>query len=200
MSYVIKQIYNKYFQKSKCFLFPVLGIKKESEYIPIQSFLTWKNVYTLNDYNLILTYENSKSIKWHKYIINIIMNNRMFNEFFEINENIVAISFDLHAIQDDYDKIIKGKYSQISKQSKIKIRNYFGYNSPEWAYMESFLFPEKYIKIYSKILNVDEIHIRHTGELCDLPDFNKETLKIKIKTHAKLNDVDQINMESRKNI
>lgn len=200
MSYVIKQIYNKYFQKSKCFLFPVLGIKKESEYIPIQSFLTWKNVYTLNDYNLILTYENSKSIKWHKYIINIIMNNRMFNEFFKINENIVAISFDLHALQDDYDKIIKGKYSQISKQSKIKIRNYFGYNSPEWAYMESFLFPEKYIKIYSKILNVDEIHIRHTGELCDLPDFNKETLKIKIKTHAKLNDVDQINMESRKNI
>ena len=64
--------------------------------------------------------------------------------------------------------------------------------------MESFLFPEKYIEIYSKILNVDEIHIRHTGELCDLPDFDKETLKIK--TYAKLNDVDQINMESGKNI
>lgn len=198
MSYAIKQIYNKYFQKSKCFLFPVLGIKKESEYIPIQSFMIWENIYNLNDYNLILIYENSKHIKWHKYLINNIMNNRMFNEFFKVNENIVAVSFNLHDIKEDYNNIVKGKYSKISKKTKIKIRSYYGYSSPEWAYMESFLFPEKYIEIYSKILDVDEIHIRHTGELCDLPDFDKETLKLII--YGKNNDVDQINMESRKNI
>jgi hypothetical protein len=47
-------------------------------------------------------------------------------------------------------------------------------------------------------LDVEEEHIRFTGELCDLPNLNLETLKIK--PYAKVNDVDKINMESRENI
>ena len=118
----------------------------------------------------------------------------MFNEYYDIDAETIAVSFDLYSISEDYQYVIDGKYSKLSKQTKSKIREYYGYNSPEWAYMESFLFPERYIPTYSKILDVDEEHIRFTGELCDLPNLNKETLKLK--PYAKINDVDQINMES----
>ena len=194
MSYVVKQVYKRYFQKSKSFLLPVLGLKKDFKYSPIQSYMEWDGIYKSSDYNLILTYEKSNDPAWNKYLLNTIMANRMFNEYYEIDDETIAVSFDLYSIAEDYQYVLEGKYSNLSKQTKSKIREYYGYNSPEWAYMESFLFPERYIPTYSKILDVDEEHIRFTGELCDLPNLNKETLKLK--PYAKINDVDQINMES----
>jgi hypothetical protein len=194
MSYVVKQVYKRYFQKSKSFLLPILGLKKDFKYAPIQSYMQWAGIYKLSDCNLILTYEKSDEPSWNKYLLNTIMANRMFNEYYDIDAETIAVSFDLYSISEDYQYVIDGKYSKLSKQTKSKIREYYGYNSPEWAYMESFLFPERYIPTYSKILDVDEEHIRFTGELCDLPNLNKETLKLK--PYAKINDVDQINMES----
>ena len=198
MSYVVKQVYKRYFQKSKSFLLPILGLKKDFKYAPIQSYMQWAGIYKLSDCNLILTYEKSDEPSWNKYLLNTIMANRMFNEYYDIDDETIAVSFDLYSISEDYQYVIDGKYSKLSKQTKSKIREYYGYNSPEWAYMESFLFPERYIPTYSKILDVEEEHIRFTGELCDLPNLNKETLKLK--PYAKINDVDQINMESRENI
>lgn len=194
MSYVVKQVYKRYFQKSKSFLLPILGLKKDFKYAPIQSYMQWAGIYKLSDCNLILTYEKSDEPSWNKYLLNTIMANRMFNEYYDIDDETIAVSFDLYSISEDYQYVIDGKYSKLSKQTKSKIREYYGYNSPEWAYMESFLFPERYIPTYSKILDVEEEHIRFTGELCDLPNLNKETLKLK--PYAKINDVDQINMES----
>ena len=194
MSYIVKQIYKKYFQKSKSFLLPALGIKKDQRFIPIQSYMQWSGMYKLSDKNLILTYYKSDEPTWNKYLLNTLMSNRMFNEYYELDEETIALSFDMHTVSEDFEHVIAGKYSKLSKQTKTKIREYYGYSSPEWAYMESFLFPDRYIPTYSKILDVDEEHIRFTGELCDLPNLNKETLKIK--HYAKINDVDQINMES----
>jgi hypothetical protein len=199
MSYVIKQIYHKYFQKSRSFLLPVLGLKKAGLYVPMQSYMSWENMYKTSDYNLILTYNTSNTYEWEKYLVETLMTNKMFNEYHLTDDpSIIALSFDLNCIAEDYDYILQGKYSKLSKVLKKKIRDYYNYNSAEWAYMESFLFPDNYIPLYGKILDVDEEHIRFTGELCDLPNLDKETLKIK--PYAKINDVDQINMESRKDL
>ena len=84
MSYIVKQVYKKYFQKSKSFLLPVLGLKKDFKYSPIQSYMKWDEIYNLSDYNLILTYEKSDEPSWDKYLLNIIMSNRMFNEYYDI--------------------------------------------------------------------------------------------------------------------
>ena len=102
----------------------------------------------------------------------------------------------MHSVAEDYDHVVHGRYSKLSKLTKSKIRDFYGYGSPEWAYMEGFLFPEKHITTYSKILDVDEQHIRFTGELCDKPNLDKETLKTNL--HGKINDVDKLNMEHRK--
>ena len=38
----MKQIYSDYFQKSKVFLYPLLGIKKGIKYVPIETYITWE--------------------------------------------------------------------------------------------------------------------------------------------------------------
>lgn len=199
MSYVIKKIYQKYFQKSRSFLLPILGLKKNAKFAPLQSYMAWKNVYSTKDRKLILVYEKEDSPEWRNYIARVVMSNQMFECYVETEEeDEVALVFDFHCLESDYVNVLEGKYSKLDKVTKKKIREYYGYNSPEYAYIESFLYPEKYYKTYSEILDVEEEHIRFTGQLCDLPNLEKETLKIK--PYAKINDVDQINMESRENI
>lgn len=199
MTYVIKKIYDKYFQKSKSFLLPILGLKKNTKFAPLQCYMAWKNVYSVKDRKLVLVYEKEESVAWRNYIARTVMSHQMFDCYIETEvEDEVALVFDLHCIEQDYVNVLEGKYSKLDRASKKKIREYYGYNSAEYAYIESFLYPEKYYKTYSKILDVEEEHIKFTGQLCDLPNLDKETLKIK--TYAKINDVDKVNMESRENI
>ena len=199
MTYVIRKIYDKYFQKSRSFLLPILGLKKNAKFAPLQCYLEWKDMYSVKDRKLILVYEKEDSVEWKNYIARTVMSNQMFDCYIETEvEDEVALVFDLHCIEQDYINVLQGRYSKLDKMSKKKIREYYGYNSPEYAYIESFLYPEKYYKTYSEILDVEEEHIRFTGQLCDLPNIDKETLKLK--PYAKINDVDKINMESRENI
>lgn len=199
MSYKLKSVYSKYFQKSRSFLFPILGLKKNATYAPLYVHLAWENMFTIEDKMLLVSYKKFNDLNWEKYLVETLMASQMFNDYHETDESdIVVVSFDLKIIAEDYDKVLEGKYSKISKLLKKKIRDFYIYNSPEWAYMESFLFPEDYYGMYSKLLNVEEEHILYTGQLCDLPDLDKETLKLK--PYAKINDVDQINMESGQNL
>lgn len=199
MTFKLKDVYSKYFQKSRSFLFPILGLKKSAPYMPLHVYLTWEGMYGLDDKMLLVSYKKVNDLNWEKYLVETLMANQMFNDYHETdNPNIIIVSFDLKIISEDYERVLEGKYSQISKLLKKKIRDFYAYNSPEWAYMESFLFPEDYFGMYSKLLNVEEEHILHTGQLCDLPNLELETLKLK--PYAKINDVDQINMESRENI
>lgn len=198
MTKPLKKLYGKYFQKSKSFLYPVLGIRKDSAYPPIQSYLGWEGMFGLTDHKLILTYYLREGEKeWDIFLLNTLMKNKFFSEYHEGDADVLAVSFDLSVISDDYQKVLFGQYSKLSKVVKGKIREFYGYNSPEWAYMESFLFPERYIPIYSKLLDVDESHIRHTGELCDKPNLESETLKLQL--HGKINDGNPHQVESNEN-
>lgn len=197
MTYAIKKLYNKYFQKSKSFLLPILGIKKNVVYPPINSYLIWENVYILKDHRLILTYYVREDIKWNQYLLNILMSNTLFDEYVETEDaNILAVTFDFESLKDDYDHVVEGRYSKLSKETKTKIRNFYGYNSPEWGYLESFLYPDKYIPTYSRLLDVDTVHIEHTGQLCDKPNIDKETLKLK--PNEKHDDVNPLDVEQGK--
>ena len=55
----LKNIYKKYFQKSKIFLYPLLGIKKGITFVPNETYMSWDNLYTINDNKLILLYKIS---------------------------------------------------------------------------------------------------------------------------------------------
>ena len=51
-----------------------------------------------------------------------------------------------------------------------------------YAYVNSFVYPEKYFGIYKTLLNIDLDILVEVGELCSKPDFEKEILHAKIKS------------------
>ena len=56
------------------------------------------------------------------------------------------------------------------------ILNFFDKYSGNYAYMHSYLIPEKYFNNYADLLGVDTDMIIKVGELCTKPDLDKETL------------------------
>ena len=42
------------------------------------------------------------------------------------------------------------------------------------------MYPEKYYKMYSEMMEVKESILKEVGELCSLVDFDKETLRTEI--------------------
>jgi hypothetical protein len=195
----IKKLYNRYFQKSKTFLVPILGIKRDSKYPFLNSYVEWRGKYKIGDQKLILTFEKKyDDPQWDEYLLTKLMGSKMFNEYHELEDDLIAVSFDLHCIEHDYRCFINGTYSLMSRLMKQKIRDYYGVETPEWVYMETFLFPARFTKLYSTLLDVDEEHIKFTGELCDKPNLQLETLKLK--ENAKINDVHPLIVEQGKDL
>ncbi len=172
---MINTLYTKYFQKSRTFLFPLLGIKKHAEYIP-ESYINWKSLYNVHDYKLIVVYDNLIDEKWNIYKTKFLLNNSFLESVYEIDNKIIFV-FDFTSIKDDYNKFLQGFYSKLSNDSKKLITSYYGTHTSEWVYIESYLYPDKHIQEYSKLLNVDEKVLQEAGELCDKYNLDSETYK-----------------------
>ena len=91
-----------------------------------------------------------------------------------LKDNSIAYVFDLTEFKEDYECVANGTYSKFSRKAKEKISDYYGVHTPEWVYIESFLFPFKYYSIYAEILDVDEKILKDVGELCPKYDPEKE--------------------------
>ena len=86
----MKKIYSNYFQKSKVFLYPLLGIKKGIRFVPLQTYISWGTSVPESKNKLFCLYEIDKK------------NKKAFNIFIEqIKENIYFESFDLIKQKDD---------------------------------------------------------------------------------------------------
>jgi hypothetical protein len=59
---------------------------------------------------------------------------------------------------------------------KQKILTFFDKYSGNYAYMHSYLIPEKYFNNYAELLDVEPEMLIQVGELCTKPDIDKETL------------------------
>lgn len=176
----LSKIYPEYIQKSRLFLYPILGIRRGSSVTPVQTYMCWDNVYTLEDYKFIVVYHlrDDKAFKIHEEKL---VSHKLFDSFFELDDNNGAYVFDFTGLKKEYKKIINGQYSALIDEYKAKVLLFFRNHSKHHAYIESYLYPEKYFKDYSKILNVEESLLEEVGELCSLPDLSKEKLEVKSK-------------------
>lgn len=179
----MKDIYRKYFQKSTTFLYPLLKVHKNKyyNYKPSCTYLTIKDKYTVKDYKLICIYENKKDDKWFMYEKSYLINHTCLEYSQVIDDEYIMYVFDMTKFKNEYDKFINGKYSKFTKKSKDVLANYFGVHTPEWVFIESYLFPDMYYDKYAKILEVDINIIKQTGELCDLYDEEKEMFNYLVK-------------------
>lgn len=53
----IKSLYDRYFQKSKVFIYPLLGIKRGNSVVPIETYISWDGHYSSEDMKLICVYK-----------------------------------------------------------------------------------------------------------------------------------------------
>jgi hypothetical protein len=174
---MIDKLYSKYFQKSKSFLYPALGIKRNSFFAPKATYLSIEGIIPVEDMKLICVYEADDSEKFKAFEESMLLTNPIFSKKLVLNNTNLYV-FDLEIYKDDWVYFMIGKYSKLSNLLKRIIKNYFGQSSVEYKYIESYLYPDKYFEAYSKLLEIDVDTLKKIGELCDPCDLGKETLKI----------------------
>ena len=172
----LDNVYKNYFQKSKLFLYPLLKIKQGASIVPVQTYIRWVGSYELGECKLVCVYHNRDDKEFKEFEKRFLIGNELFFDYFLLPSKMVAYVFDFSNHPHDYRKICLGKYSELSSDFKFKILKFFNLNPYNHAYVDSYLYPEKYFGLYSDLLNCDMELLIKVGELCSPPDMNEETL------------------------
>jgi len=176
---MIESLYTKYFQKSKSFLYPALGIKRNSQFIPTGTYIALDGLVGPEDMKLVCVFKTDNSEEFKKFEESFLLSNPMYSSRLEINDSNIYL-FDFTIYQSDWFNFILGKYSRFSTALKRAIKVYYGEDSSEYKYMDSYLNPRKHFDVYAKLLKIDPQILKEVGELCDPCDLEKETLKIPV--------------------
>lgn len=183
----ITDIYQGYFQKSRVFLYPILGIQRGS-FDPMSTFISWTDEVSLGDMKLLCRYHNRQDIEFQMFEEKRLLGNTFFEDCSELEDDTLVYTFDMSDYAEDWLNFIGGKYSKLSSDVKKHIRDHYGTSSPNYAFIHTYLYPEDHYRTYAEFLVVDKDDIEHVeslikkvGELCDKPNFQKEELKIPIK-------------------
>jgi hypothetical protein len=176
----IVSLYKNYFQKSQVFLYPALGIKRGYSVTPVRTHMAWKGKYNLEDGMLCCLYHLRSDEDFKAFEKAKLRGNQLFHEFTQLEEKEGVYVFNLAPMIKDWNVILNGKYSKISPEYKQVIRRYMGLNSPHLPYIDSFMYPERYFHLYSELMEMDIDVLKKVGELCSLPDVEKETLIVSV--------------------
>ena len=137
----MEKLYKEYFQKSKVFLYPLLGIKKGIKFVPNQTYLSWGDEYTLDCNKLLCLYRFNKADKDNFILFSdkILKTLPLFNKEHIINDYNYLYSFDLTLPlkKRDLKKFKEGKYSKFSKKTKETIIKFFGEKGKIAEYIEN---------------------------------------------------------------
>ena len=176
---MIDKLYGKYFQKSRSFLYPALGIKRTTANTPSGTYISLHGTIEPEDVKLICVFKEDDSDKFKTFEEQMLLSNPLFEEKIKIKDYNIYV-FDLEIYQSDYFNFLLGKYSKISPVLKRAIKIYYGENSAEYKFIESYLYPERFFDDYANLLDVDVEILKKIGELCDPCDMEKEVLKIPV--------------------
>ena len=177
---VIDALYRKYFQKSKIFLYPLLGIKRGTSVVPSETYVSWNNNVNSEDMKLVCVYSIRTDGEFLQFEKNILLKHNRVHDFVKIDDDKLVITFNFSDLNDDWSCFLEGKYSKMNMNTKRKILDFFDKKSGNYAYVESYLFPEKHFETYARILGVDVEMLKSVGELCNKPDLEKEKLLIEV--------------------
>ena len=186
----LNSVYKKYFQKSKVFLYPLLEIKRGVSVVPIETYVSWDGYYNSEDMKLICLYDIRTDDEYKQFEKNVLLKHNRLCDYVKVNSQII-LTFDFSDLENDWFHFINGRYSKLSMNLKQKVLNFFDKHSGNYAYMHSYLIPEKYFNNYAELLNVDAQLLIKVGELCTKPDLDKEKLILEI---ADLDDISENNL------
>ena len=173
------KLYKEYFQKSKVFFYPLLDIPKGVHYVPVETYLAWKDEYSFKDFKFFCLYDEKFTRKFENFEKKYLMGNKYFDDYQKLGPTLHLYIYDYSIYTRDWKALLKGKYSRFSKKTKEKILSFFGDTGSIAEYIESYIYPELYREEYSIELDVSIQQLQEVRELCSKPDLKKETLKIK---------------------
>jgi len=177
---MIDKLYGKYFQKSRSFLYPILGIERTAPYSPTGSFISIPGYIEPVDMKLIITFKRETSQAFEDFEKEMLVGNPLYFDSILIEDYTVYI-FNFEIYQKDWFNFIMGKYSLLSSVFKKAIKTFYGEQSNEYKYMDTYLNPDKYFTVYATLLDVSKSMVSEVGELCDACDMEKESLTIPVK-------------------
>lgn len=175
----------KYFQKSKNFLFPLLGIPTKGTFKPANSYLVdlYRGIDE-TDYRLVVVYELPENEKeFSAFELKYLIQSKYFEDFYKCEEKLVYI-FNMEEFKEDWDRFLEGRYSLLSGKAKRMIDNYHTDFYPNKISRNrkivDTLFPDENVfERYSRDLGVSVDLIRYVKEVCDTYDKEKETLDLR---------------------
>lgn len=176
---MIDKLYNKYFQKSKSFLYPALGIKRSAPFSPIGTYLSIKGMIPVEDMMLICSFKEEDTEEFKNFESLMLTTNPLYLKKIKCQDQTLYI-FDLQVYQADWANFVLGKYSKLSVTLKRAIKSYYGENSIEYKYIETYMYPYKFFDQYASLLDISVDSLKKIGELCDPFDMDKETLEISL--------------------
>lgn len=175
----IEKLYTKYFQKSRAFLYPALNIKKSSHFSPVETYVSLEGRVFPEDMTLVVLFNKDMSTGFQVFEKKMIIENPLFSKKIETRSHFIYL-FNFEMYRDDWFNFLLGKYSKLSPTLKKLIKNFYGETSRSYEYMDSYLYPEKYLQTYADLLNVDVRILKKIGELCDACDLDKENLQVPV--------------------
>ena len=193
----MKQVYAEYFQKSKVFLYPLLEIKKGIRYVPIETYISWDNVYNLDDTKFICLYDAKDDEKYRRFEETYLTSHRLFEEYHRPEEDKHLYVYDFSKFKHDLEMFTLGKYSKFTLKTKEKISQFFGDIGTIADYIESYINPEGFHELYAEHLGVPVNAIEQVYELCSKPDIDKENLKLTL-TEVDLFHNNSISLQTNK--
>lgn len=165
---------DKYFQKSKVFLYPLLGFKRGLEFIPINTYICWDNQISKKDYKLICVYNTENTLEFLNFLNKHLKTNSLYQDHMDSESKQICI-FNIFIFKEEFNNFIDGYYSKFSRNSKNTILKYFN-GTKSYINIDAYLNPDKYHEHYADFFNEDINIIRKVYETCDKPDIEKETL------------------------
>ena len=182
---MIDKLRDKYFQKSKSFLYPALGIRRDSVFTPNGTYITIEGMIKHTDMRLICSFRREPTKAFSDFEYTILVANPLYLNTLEIRDQTLYI-FDFSLYKSDWLCFVYGKYSMFSDMFKQAIKVFYGANSNEYQLMETFLYPEQFVGVYAELLDVSVDLLRSVGELCNKWDPAQEMFVIPVEVLEKL--------------
>jgi len=174
----ITSLQGYYNQKSRLFLYPLLGIKKGSSVTPIETYMSWANVYSTKDCRLICNYHKRKDQEFKIFEEKFLIGNTNYENHYELEDGSYAYIFDFTEFKTDYQKVVTGRYSQLSFEHKQKVADFVKSHRIHHARILSYLDPSSFYEDYAELYATSVERLKRVGELCNPPDLTKENLGV----------------------
>lgn len=188
---IIKKLYSitvngskvYYHQKSRTFLYPLLGISAIAKFKPLQTYIDWIGYVSPDDVKLVAVY-NTDYPDFNNFENTILFRNPLFSKVYTLENNQKAYIFDFKIYESDWNHFLNGSYSKFSFNNKTVILKYYSSSVDKTGWIESFLYPESYHEQYAGLLaDPDDIqnmlvNVKSSHELCNKYDSIKERLII----------------------